>query len=538
MSGEQPGYGEHSSGGLPGRRRRTSSHPLTLIRIIFAKRPHLGHMRIRYILIGLVALVVIVVIAGFVILGNVDRFRPRVQAELQQKLNRPVTLGHLGLKLFPLSVRIDDVTIGDAPGSSSPRPFATAKEVFVSAGLMSLIQGNPEVRDVTLDHPQIELVRSSSGVWNFSSIGKGSGEQPAGAAPAPGSAQSPAPPAQSSGDQSQFSLDKLRINDGQVAITDAAAQGQRSVYDHVDLTLSHFAPGKKVGLTADIHLPGSGKELFSFNGDAGPIDPQHAADTPVSGRLSLQEVSLAGFSSFTHGAIPPQTDATISGNADVSTAAENLGAKGSLKLSNIVIRGSKLAFPINVQFDAADNRQTDILSVRSGTVQVGGTSFTLGGDVNTHATPTTLDVRAGTKNSSVTELAQLAGAFGAPFNPAHQIKGTVSADVTAKGPVSAPQMNVQFALNADAIDTADLENATSAQPAAHNGAAPSPASAPATRPAAGATAPAARAHCKAGDPCCFSTLVHEQSDRCRYDCNRDSESAGICADQCPRKRED
>ena len=76
-------------------------------------------MRIRYILIGLVALVVILVIAGFVILGNVDRFRPRVQAELQQKLNRPVTLGHLGLKLFPLSVRIDDVTIGDAPGSSS-----------------------------------------------------------------------------------------------------------------------------------------------------------------------------------------------------------------------------------------------------------------------------------------------------------------------------------------------------------------------------------------------------------------------------------
>src|SRR5882724_8822137 len=112
-------------------------------------------MKTRLILIS-VGLAVVVVAAAAFVLGNVDRYRPQVQAELQKKLNRPVTIGHLGLKLLPLSIKVEGLTIGESPEFPTGKPFATAGEVFVSAGLFSLIRGKPEVSSIVLDKPQIE----------------------------------------------------------------------------------------------------------------------------------------------------------------------------------------------------------------------------------------------------------------------------------------------------------------------------------------------------------------------------------------------
>jgi uncharacterized protein involved in outer membrane biogenesis len=108
-------------------------------------------MRRLFVVIA-IAVVVLIVGALAAILLNVDKYRPRVQAELQKKLDRPVTLGHLGVRLLPFSIRVDGLTIGDAPEFGSSRPFATAKEVYVSAGLISLLRGNPEVKDLNLDN--------------------------------------------------------------------------------------------------------------------------------------------------------------------------------------------------------------------------------------------------------------------------------------------------------------------------------------------------------------------------------------------------
>jgi autotransporter translocation and assembly factor TamB len=60
--------------------------------------------------------------------------------------------------------------------------------------------------------------------------------------------------------------------------------------------------------------------------------------------------------------------------------------------------------------------------------------------VNTGTTPATLNVALKTGESSITELAKLAGGLGFGFNPAYKVAGRVSADVTAKGPATAPQL--------------------------------------------------------------------------------------------------
>ncbi|MFL6350390.1 MAG: AsmA family protein [Bryobacteraceae bacterium] len=383
-------------------------------------------MKVRSIIIISLAVLVVAGIAVVAVLSaNVDKYRPRVQAELQKKLNRPVTIGHLGLRLFPLSIRVDGLNIGESPSFSSTRPFATAKEVYVSVALLSLISGNPEVKNLALDQPQIEFIKNASGVWNFSTLG--------------GAGQSST--AQGGGRSDQLTLDELKINDGQVAITNEAAREPRSVYDHIDVKLTDFAPGKQFGIELALHFPGQGKQLLAFNGKVGPLGPANAAAAPLSGHLTLQQVGLSGLNRFAPGTMPPQTDAVASGDTDIGSQNERLSAKGNLTLQNTVVRGSKLDFPIKAQYDVSADRRQDKIQVRSGRLELGSTSFTIEGDVDAGTKPANLNVHVTTKNSSITELARLAGSFGVAFHPAYQVKGLVTADLTARGQTTAPQLN-------------------------------------------------------------------------------------------------
>jgi len=375
----------------------------------------------RFVVIAVLVLVAVVAIAGFVIAGNVDSYRPRVQAELQKKLNRPVTIGRLGLKLFPLSIRVEGLTIGESPDFPTGHPFATANEVFVSASLFSLIRGNPEVKDLVLDKPQIELARNAAGVWNYATLGSSSS---------------------SGGGQSSFSLSKLEINDGQVGYTDQLNKQPRAVYDHIDLKLTDFAPGKEFGIELGVHFPGEGKQTLAFKGKAGPLEQgQNAGLPPISGRVTLDQVTLSAVNRFSAGALPPKTDTLASGQADIDSSGNTLACKGNLKLENTIIHGAKIDYPIEANYDLGEDRKQETIQVRTGVLKLGPTTFNVSGDVDAGAKPMNLNLRLATKDSSITELAKLAGAMGVAFNPAYQIKGTVSMDVTAKGPSTAPQLN-------------------------------------------------------------------------------------------------
>ena len=151
----------------------------------------------------IVVLVVLILVAGglfFFVAGNLDRYHGQIQAQIEKKLNRPVTLGHLGLRLFPLSVSVAGFSIADDPSFKSSRPFAAADNVFISVGFFSLLRGAVTVNDLTLGQPTIELIRSAAGTWNYSSLGK-----------------SNQPQASSS---SEFSLGRLKVIDGRVGYTD------------------------------------------------------------------------------------------------------------------------------------------------------------------------------------------------------------------------------------------------------------------------------------------------------------------------------
>jgi len=369
----------------------------------------------RRVLIG-VGIAIVVVVLGVVIaasLIDVNKFRPQIEAQIEKSIHRKVTLGNMSLKLFPLGVKIASLSISEDPAFGSQRPFVTSADVSASAGLFSLLRGAPEVKSVSLNRPQIELIRNAAGQWNFSSMTKSDKKE----------------------SNEEITFNSLKVIDGQVAYTDAVQNIPCSVYDHIGMELSNYGPNKRFGLDLDVHFPGSGKQLLSLNSKIGPIPQQAgASNIPVDGKITLQEVTLSGITRFAAGTLPPNTDATASGEADISSSNDVLQTKGNLRLTGATVKGSKIDYPVEATFNLSDNRKTDILNVQSADVKLGSTPFALSGSVDSGKKPAILDVKLSTKNASITDLAKLAGSFGVAFNPAYQVKGQLSADVNAKGP--------------------------------------------------------------------------------------------------------
>src|ERR1039457_3572859 len=126
------------------------------------------NLKIAAIVVG--ALILLVIIIPFFIDANT--FRPKLESELSDALGRPVKVGNLSLSLFSGAVKADDISIADDP-TFSKTAFVQAKSLKVGVELIPLIFSKSlNVTELTLNQPQINLVRSKDGdKWNFSSLG-------------------------------------------------------------------------------------------------------------------------------------------------------------------------------------------------------------------------------------------------------------------------------------------------------------------------------------------------------------------------------
>ncbi len=125
-------------------------------------------LKIAGIVIGVLILIVIAI--PFFIDANT--FKPKLESELSGALGRQVKVGNLSLSLFSGSVGADDISIADDP-QFSKSAFVQAKSLKVGVEMMPLIMSKTlNVTELTLNEPQIALVKSENGEkWNFSSIG-------------------------------------------------------------------------------------------------------------------------------------------------------------------------------------------------------------------------------------------------------------------------------------------------------------------------------------------------------------------------------
>ena len=87
------------------------------------------------ILAGLLVVLVIILLAAPFFL-DVNRYHDRIQAELQKKLGRQVSLGTMHLKLIPFAFRVENAVVGEDPNFGKGSNFAQANELYVTAALM------------------------------------------------------------------------------------------------------------------------------------------------------------------------------------------------------------------------------------------------------------------------------------------------------------------------------------------------------------------------------------------------------------------
>ena len=244
----------------------------------------------KKVLIGVGAFIAVLVAAALIVphLIDINHYHDQIQAQLQSKLGRKVSLGKMSFSLFPPSFSVEHAVIGEDPGFNTGQPFATADKLSVDVEFWPLFAKQVEINSLRMEQPHIELVKNVQGVWNFSTLGQ-TGKSKAGQ-------KTPAAPSKDKKDEATPGLSppNVEIIDGQVAITDVEKHPARAVYDHIDLKLSDFEEDSHFSLKATAHLPGEGRQAIYLEGKGGPLQPSAFIKTNFEGKLKLEQVSVSG----------------------------------------------------------------------------------------------------------------------------------------------------------------------------------------------------------------------------------------------------
>jgi uncharacterized protein involved in outer membrane biogenesis len=386
-----------------------------------------------------VAVVVVLLVAGALIIPHVidiNSYHDQIQAELEKKLGRSVSLGQMNLSLFPPSFRVQNAIIGDDKAFGSDHSFVAVDTLSVSVKLMPLLSKQVEINSLELDRPHVELIRNAKGDWNFATLGSSSSEpnKPAG----------------------QLELAKLQIKDGQVSVTDLQKHQSRAVYDHIDLSVTDFAPNREFAIEVAAHLPGQGNQSLSLKGKGGPIQQANMLNTNFEGTLHFDQVSISAAEQFLKSQALNGIEAAVSGDAQLRNANGKTSSKGTIKLENPQIHQVIVGYPITVDYQVADDLTTDVIDITRADIKLGSTPVTIGGTLNTKPNPAQIDMKIMAANASIAEAARLASAFGVAFNPGMEVAGRVDANIQARGGANRPSMNGQLSARDLVISGKDL----------------------------------------------------------------------------------
>jgi len=192
---------------------------------------------------GILSGVLALGIAAVWMLANPNRHREFIQAQLERQLSRKVTLGDMSLGFLPLRFQVKDPVIAEDPSLQRETAFVQAESLNIQVQLLPLLQGNVQIDSVELRRPIVEVVRTKKGTWNFDTLG-----------PQAGAVSDSA--STSGAARREFSLERFKMIDGQIGITDLQKGQARQAYDHIDLTVLHFSKGKPFALELAARVQG------------------------------------------------------------------------------------------------------------------------------------------------------------------------------------------------------------------------------------------------------------------------------------------
>lgn len=373
--------------------------------------------------VGILIVVLVLIVIAIPFFVNVNAFRPTIESEISTALGRQVKIGNLKLSILSGGISADDLSIADDP-SFNKAPFIQAKGLAVGVDIVPLIFSKTlHVNDLTLEQPQVTLLRSPSGKWNFSSLG--------------GSSPTPPPQPSSSGTSSftqSLAVGKLSIKDGQVSVGDTATPAKLNVYRQVNVTVKNFSFKSQFPFSLSAELPSGGS--LDLDGNAGPVNSEDAAATPLQAQLKIKQLDLAksGFIDPASG-IAGLADFEASLNSDGKIAHSN--GTATLTKLKLVPKGSPAGRDVTLKYAANYDQQKQSGTLDQGDLTIGKAVAKLTGSFEIKAADTVLNMKLNAQSMPVNDLEAMLPALGVVLPTGSQLEGgTLSTTMAINGPLA------------------------------------------------------------------------------------------------------
>ena len=375
----------------------------------------------RFVIIaGTVVGVIIVAILLVPLFINVDSFRPDVEKKLSEALGRQVQIGKISASFFSGGAEADNISISDDPAFNKG-PFIQASSLQIGLQWMPLIFSHQlKVSSLTLKNPDILLIKNASAKWNYSSLGN----------TAPNAKSKPQAP--SSGSSTDVSVDKLQIQNGKIRVAQMAGRsiGKEHAYEKVNLDARNISTTSVIPFTLTAVTPGGGS--LEVKGQAGPLNQQDAAKTPVDAKLTLQHADLAA-----SGLFDPGLGGVVDFDGTVKSDGRQLVSNGKGKASNLrlVKGGSPSRRPVGLDYKSSYGLDSETGTINAD-VHTGASTASANGTLNAHGADTIARVKLEGKNMAVNDVEGLLPAFGVNLPSGASLQGgVINISLNAEGPL-------------------------------------------------------------------------------------------------------
>ncbi len=247
---------------------------------------------VKWLVVGVITLVVLVVAAGLVLPMVVDPndHRERIAEEASKALGRQVLLqGPMAWSVFPwIAIELNQVTVANESGFSAPH-LLSVDEATVRVQLLPLLRGQIRVGDVLLRAPDVNLEVNAAGQSNWASLVTG---------------EASADSSVASDDSSDGSLDLnvagVQVLGGRVAYSDAEADLKAAISEF-NLTTSAINSSRPLSLDVSMNMAVDGQLDASLQTslegrgllDASPMSLE-VSRLSVTGKTAAAEAGQAG----------------------------------------------------------------------------------------------------------------------------------------------------------------------------------------------------------------------------------------------------
>jgi AsmA protein len=375
-------------------------------------------MKRLLVIAGIVVGVLVLAVLLVPLFINVDAFRPELETKLSAALNRPVHIGKLSASIFSGGASAEDISIADDPAFNKG-PFLQASSLKVGLHLWPLIFSRQlSVTSITVEKPDIVLLKNSAGKWNYSSLGASS-------APASSSPGTAAP---------EFSVNKFEIVAGKVRVGQSSghAANRERIYQNVHLVATNISPNSAMPFTLTADTPGGG--ALKLDGQAGPLNHQDSAMTPLNAEASLHHVDLGATGFLDAGS---GLGGTLDFDGKVNSDGHKMHAEGKAQASGLkaVKGGAPAKAPVSLDYssDYALDSETGTINA---IVHEGNSTANATGTVDAHGQDAIAHLKLTGKDMAVNDLEKLLPAFGVLLPSGTSLQGGVAnMDMTAEGPL-------------------------------------------------------------------------------------------------------